>query len=152
MFFGRYYTQNSNLCLLIYDVHYNILVSALLFGGTSEQVFLAGLRGEIQLLTSLPLLKEFERVLKEKFKLNIHLVREIIEEVREVVEVVEVFSHIKAISYPDEDNRVLECAVDGKANFIVTGDTRHILPLKEYGGIKILSPSEFLKHLPTFLL
>ena len=130
----------------------NILVSALLFGGTSEQVFLAGLRGEIQLLTSLPLLKEFEKVLKEKFKLNIHLVREIIEEVMEVAEIVEVSAHIKAISYPDEDNRVLECAVDGKADFIVTGDTKHILPLKEYGGIKILSASEFLKHLPTVLL
>jgi putative PIN family toxin of toxin-antitoxin system len=130
----------------------NILVSALLFGGTSEQVFLAGLRGEIQLLTSLSLLKEFEKVLKEKFKLNIHLVREIIQEVMDVAEIVEVSSHIKAISYPDEDNRVLECAVDGKANFIVTGDTRHILPLKEYRGIKILSPSEFLKRLPIVLL
>jgi putative PIN family toxin of toxin-antitoxin system len=130
----------------------NILVSALLFGGTSEQVFLAGLRGEIQLLTSPSLLKEFEKVLKEKFKLNIHLVREIIEEVMDVAEIVEVSSHIKAISYPDEDNRVLECAIDGKADFIVTGDARHILPLKEYGGIKILSPSEFLKHLPTVLL
>jgi putative PIN family toxin of toxin-antitoxin system len=129
----------------------NILVSALLFGGPPEQVFLAGLRGEIQLLISLSLLKELEKVLKEKFKLNIHLVREIIEEVREVAEIVDVSSHIKVISYPDEDNRVLECAVDGKADFIVTGDTRHILPLKEYGGIKILSPSEFLKHLPTVL-
>ena len=130
----------------------NILVSAVLFGGPPEQVFLAGLRGEIQLLLSLPLLKEFEKVLKEKFKLSIHLVREITEGVREVAEIVEVSSHIRAISYPDEDNRVLECAVDGKADFIVTGDTRHILPLKEYGGIKILSPSEFLKHLPTVLL
>ena len=130
----------------------NILVSALLFGGTSEQVFLAGLRGDIQLVTSLPLLKEFEKVLKEKFKLRSPLVREIIEEVMEVAEIVEVSSHIKAISYPDEDNRVLECAVDGKAEFIVTGDTGHILPLKEYGEIKILSPSEFLKHLPTVLL
>jgi len=129
----------------------NILVSALLFGGPPDQVFFAGLRGEIQLLISLSLLKELEKVLKEKFKLNFHLVREIIEEVREVAEIVEVSSHIKAISYPDEDNRVLECAVDGKADFIVTGDTKHILPLKEYGGIKILSPSEFLRHLPAIL-
>ena len=130
----------------------NILVSALLFGGTSEQVFLAGLRGEIQLLTSLSLLKEFEKVLKGKFKLDIHLVREIIEEVGEVAEIVEVSPHVKAISYPDGDNRVLECAVDGKADFIVTGDTRHLLPIREYSGIKMLSPSEFLKHLPAVLL
>ena len=130
----------------------NILISALLFGGHPEQVFLAGLRGEIQLLASLFLLKGLEKVLKEKFKLNIHLVREIVEEVRGVAEIVEVSSHIKAISYPDEDNRVLECAVDGRADFIVTGDTKHLLPLREYGGIKILSASEFLKHLPIVLL
>jgi putative PIN family toxin of toxin-antitoxin system len=130
----------------------NILISALLFGGPPEQVFLAGMRGEIQLLTSLSLLEEFEKVLKEKFKISPPLVKEIVEEVREVAEVVEVSSHIEVISYPDEDNRVLECAVDGKADFIVTGDSKHILPLREYSGIKILSPSEFLKHIPIVLL
>lgn len=129
----------------------NVLVSALLFGGPPEQIVLAGLRGEIQLLTSIPLLKELERVLKGKFKLNLHLVRNIIEEIKEVAELVEISSHINVISYPDDDNRVLECAVDGKAEFIVTGDTKHILPLKEFRGTKILSPSEFLNHLPAAL-
>jgi putative PIN family toxin of toxin-antitoxin system len=129
----------------------NVLISALLFGGVSDQVFLAGLRGEIQLITSDPLLKELERVLKNKFKLDVHFVREVIDEVRNVAEVVEVSSHIDVISHPDEDNRVLECAVDGRADFIVTGDTRHILPLKEYRGIKILSPSEFIRRLPSTL-
>jgi putative PIN family toxin of toxin-antitoxin system len=129
----------------------NVLISALLFGGVSDQVFLAGLRGEIQLITSDPLLKELERVLKNKSKLDVHFVREVIDEVRNVAEVVEVSSHIDVISHPDEDNRVLECAVDGRADFIVTGDTRHILPLKEYRGIKILSPSEFIRRLPSTL-
>ncbi len=129
----------------------NVLVSALLFGGPTEQIVLAGLRGEIQLLTSSPLLKELERVLKGKFKLNLHLVRNIIEEIKEIAELVEVSSHINLISYPDDDNRVLECAVDGKAEFIVTGDTKHILPLKEFRGTKILSPSEFLNRLPAAL-
>ena len=129
----------------------NVLISALLFGGVSDQVFLAGLRGEIQLITSDPLLKELERVLKNKFKLDVHFVREVIDEVRNVAEVVVVSSHIDVISHPDEDNRVLECAVDGRADFIVTGDTKHILPLKEYRGIKILSPSEFIRRLPSTL-
>jgi len=51
--------------------------------------------------------------------------------------------------YQDGDNRISECAVDGNAEFIVTGDTKHILPLKEYKGIKILTPSEFVKLLPS---
>jgi putative PIN family toxin of toxin-antitoxin system len=112
---------------------------------------LAGLRGEIQLVTSDPLLKELERILKNKFKLDVQLVRGVIEEVRNVAEVVEVSSHINVISHPEEDNRVLECAVDGKADFIVTGDTKHILPLKEFRGVKILTPSEFIKRIPPVL-
>jgi putative PIN family toxin of toxin-antitoxin system len=128
----------------------NVLISALLFGGLSEQIFLAGLRGEIQLITSLPLLKELERVLKGKFKFDVHLVNDILDEVKNIMEIVEISSRIKVISHPEEDNRVLECAVDGGAEIIVTGDTRHILPLKEYRGIKILSPSEFTRRLPPF--
>lgn len=126
----------------------NVLISALLFGGLSEQIFLAGLRGEIQLITSLPLLKELQRVLKGKFKFDVHLVNDILDEMKDVMEIVEISSRIDVISYPEEDNRVLECAVDGRAEIIVTGDTKHILPLKEYRGIKILSPFEFTKHLP----
>jgi predicted nucleic acid-binding protein len=61
----------------------------------------------------------------------------------------EIISCIKVILHPDEDNRVLECAVDGNADFIVTGDIKHILPLKQYKGIKILSFSECIKHLPS---
>lgn len=92
-----------------------------------------------------------ERVIKNKFKLDVQFVKEVIEEVRNAAEIVEVSSHIDVISHPEENNRVLECAVDGRADFIVTGDTRHILPLKEYRGIKILSPSEFIRRYPPVL-
>ena len=45
---------------------------------------------------------------------------------------------------PDEsDNRVLECALDGKAGYIVTGD-RHLLNLQPIEGLAILSPDAFL--------
>ncbi|MEW6674702.1 MAG: hypothetical protein AB1348_01555 [Nitrospirota bacterium] len=39
----------------------------------------------------------------------------------------------------------MECAVVSKATYIVTGDRRHLLPIKEYEGIKIVSPMEFLR-------
>jgi putative PIN family toxin of toxin-antitoxin system len=125
----------------------NVIVSALLFGGYPERVFLAGLRGEIQLLTSRALLQELESVLHKKFKLNMSLVKDTMDLLKTMVEVVETTSQIKVIALPDDDNRVLECAVDGHAEFIVTGDTKHILPLKKYQGIKVLRPSEFAKLL-----
>jgi len=47
------------------------------------------------------------------------------------------------------DNKIIECAAEGRADYIVSGDL-HLLELKEYKGIKILTPSEMLnalKHL-----
>jgi len=43
-----------------------------------------------------------------------------------------------------KDNKILETAFDGKADFIVTGDS-HLLVLREFRGIRILTPEEFLK-------
>jgi len=125
----------------------NVLVSALLLGGVPERIFLAGLRGEIQLLTSLSLLEELGRVLRGKFRIDANSVADTIELVKSVAEVVKVESRVRVILHPDGDNRVLECAGDGKADIIVTGDTKHILPLSKYRGTRILSPTEFVKFL-----
>ena len=129
----------------------NVLISALLFDGIPERIFLAGLRREIQLLTSISLLEELGRVLKGKFKIDANSVAHTIELVKSVAEVVEVESRIRVILHPDGDNRVLECASDGKADIIVTGDTKHILPLSKYKGTRILSPAEFVKFIPPSL-
>ena len=42
------------------------------------------------------------------------------------------------------DNKYLECAVEGKADLIISGD-HHLTDLKAYRGIEIVSPAEFLK-------
>jgi predicted nucleic acid-binding protein len=45
------------------------------------------------------------------------------------------------------DAKILACAVAGKADAIVTGDKKHLLPLKRYRGIPIVSPAEFLEQI-----
>ena len=45
------------------------------------------------------------------------------------------------------DAKVLACAFAGKADVIVTGDKKHLLPLKRYRGIPIVSPAEFLEQI-----
>lgn len=45
-----------------------------------------------------------------------------------------------------DDNKVLECASEGRVNFIITQDN-HLLRLREFQGIKILKPEEFLNLL-----
>lgn len=53
---------------------------------------------------------------------------------------------ILGLSDPD-DNMIIACALTGQANYIVTGDKKHLLPLKEYEGIKIVTALTFLEML-----
>ena len=56
---------------------------------------------------------------------------------------VEVNETLDIIKYDETDNRYLECAVAGKADYIVSGDN-HLLSIGEYKGIIILSPAAFV--------
>lgn len=46
-----------------------------------------------------------------------------------------------------DDEMVLECALAAEADFLVSGDKRHLLPLKAFRGIPIVSPADFLRRL-----
>ena len=54
---------------------------------------------------------------------------------------------LKIVKEDPDDNKILECAVEGKADFIVSQDS-HLLKLREFHGIRIMSPEEFLEMLP----
>jgi predicted nucleic acid-binding protein len=42
---------------------------------------------------------------------------------------------------------ILECALAAEADYIVSGDKRHLLPLRQFRGIPIVSPPDFLRRL-----
>jgi putative PIN family toxin of toxin-antitoxin system len=44
------------------------------------------------------------------------------------------------------DEMILECALAAEADFIVSGDKKHLLALRQFQGIPIVSPAEFLRH------
>ena len=47
------------------------------------------------------------------------------------------------------DEMVLECALAAEADYIVSGDKKHLLALLEFRGISIISPAEFLRRTKT---
>lgn len=51
---------------------------------------------------------------------------------------------LKVIKNDPDDDKFIECAVALKANIVVSGD-REVLAVKEYMGIRILTPQKFLK-------
>ncbi len=52
---------------------------------------------------------------------------------------------IKAVKDDPDDNKFLECAITANADYIISGDP-HLLNIKEFRGIKIVSPAQFIRH------
>ena len=55
---------------------------------------------------------------------------------------------VNVIKDDPDDNKFIEAALEGKADYIVTQD-KHLLNIQEFEGIKIVSPEEFLRFLKT---
>ena len=102
------------------------------------------IKGEIEVYISPFILKELERILRKKFEWNEKQLQKILDKIKKKAVIVQAETKISIIKAKEDDNRILECGVDGKVQYIISGDKRHILPLKNFRGIKILSPSEFL--------
>ncbi len=67
--------------------------------------------------------------------------------VRSIATVIDVKTKLCVVSDP-KDNPILACAVDGNADFLVTGDP-HLLQLRSYNEIQIVTPDEFLRMLAS---
>src|SRR3990172_6294046 len=125
----------------------NVLISALHFGGPPEELLLLANEGSIELFLSAFILDETARILKEKLEWNEPAVRDAITAMKDVATLVQPTVRLQVIPTDESDNRILECAVEAHADFLVTGDQHHLLPLKQYKGIQILTPRECLDAL-----
>jgi len=116
-----------------------------MFGGRPEVLLLAARGGQIRLVTSPQILAELAFILKDKFGWADEDILEAILAVGHHADLVKPRQKITVLD-DDPDNRILECAVEGKADYIVSGD-RHLLDLKNYAGIRILRASEAVSKL-----
>lgn len=124
----------------------NVLVSIALPRGRLEALAQAWQQGRCRILLSEAIFDEYLKVLTyPKFRLTSEDIRRILErELLPYAEFVKVTSDIRAIEADPSDNKFLACAVDGDADWVVTGD-RHLLGLKTFKGTQIGSPREFLR-------
>lgn len=125
----------------------NVLVSAAGWRGPERRVYDLCRAGCLQLVTSPALLAELERVFRyPKFQLTDTHIRELLGDVIASAEVVDPTQRITVVERDPDDNRVLECAVDSGARWIVSGDP-DLLELGEYEGIEIVTAAELLRRL-----
>jgi len=121
----------------------NILVSALVFpGGRAEAALLRIIEEHDQLLLSKPILDELLGVLACKFSRDAEELARTALLLSELALTVRPRQKLRVVK-DDSDNRVLECALAGRADVIVTGDSV-LLGLREYSGIQIISLRQYL--------
>jgi len=126
----------------------NTLISALLFSGTASRLVPLWQSRRITVLVSKEILQEYLRVLAyPKFQLGDHEIRALVEEeLLPFAETIRVRRRLAVVRRDPEDDKFLECAVAGRAEYLVTGD-RDLRELGSYRRITILTVGEFLERM-----
>lgn len=125
----------------------NTLVSAVIAEGNESKILLAAHRSDFKLVTSLEILKEFKEVIsRPKFGFSKRQINNVLLHIIEAAEIVQPNIKRDIIKEDPDDNKIIECAVFSKADFIVSGDN-HLLKLKRADGIAIIRSTELLNQL-----
>lgn len=125
----------------------NVFISAIIYGGNPERILLSAEKEEFTIFISPAILLELSRILRVKFMWQEYQIHEVISYLGKLCSVIKPDERITRIKTDQSDNRILECAITAKAHYIVSGDKRHLLPVKKFRGIPIISPSAFLANL-----
>ena len=121
----------------------NVIISAVFWSGKPYRVISRGLKGEYQLITSPEIIGEVADKLRNKFGFPSDKVNEQVNILMALYHLVEPSAKVDVVR-DKSDNKILECAVEGDAEFVVTGDL-DLLAIKEFRGVKIVSAHDFLE-------
>ena len=124
----------------------NIFISALFWRGIPYHVVKKGLEGNFHILVSQGILEEVGEKLYQKFKFPVEDTRTFLEVITVDSYLVEPEEKVRIVKDDPSDNKIIECALAGRAHFIVSGD-KHLLKIKEYKNIRIITPRQFFKFL-----
>lgn len=121
----------------------NIVVSALVYGGKPEEVYRLVLEKKIIAYISPSIIAEIIEILTKKFNFNQIKLRQIERKIRKKFGVVNPTKILRLVRDVD-DNRVIEAAIEGNCDYIITGD-KDLLDFGKYKNIKIVTADQFLK-------
>ena len=122
----------------------NVLISGIMFGGKPREILELVKTKKVEGVVSPVLLAELGEVLIKKFKYPQTRVLQVGKKLKKIFKIV-FPAKLITMARDDDDNRVLEAAVEGKCGYIVTGD-EDLLTLGRYGGVRIVTSTEFLEE------
>lgn len=131
----------------------NVVLSALLWRGTPHHLLGAmAQRSDIQLCSSTALLEELADVLTrpsatKRLALIDKAARAVLADYVEAIELVEPIAVPRVVVGDVDDDQVIAAAVAARADLIVSGDRKHLLPLGRHEGIDIIDAADALRRI-----
>jgi len=121
----------------------NVYISALVFGGECARLIRMARAGEVRLVVSEEILREVIAVLREDFHWEPYRLQDARQRMLTIANLVRPARTLQVVVDDPDDDRILECAVAGETEFIITRD-KDLLRLAEFEGIKIVTPTQYL--------
>jgi putative PIN family toxin of toxin-antitoxin system len=133
---------------LIVCLDANVIISAFSFGGIPSNLIDHLYDRDFFHVTGPNILQEVRRNLVVKMNEDEETADRFLTRLERISTLIVPGGKLKAGPY-EADNKVLEVALIGECDVLVTGDKKHLLPLNPFQGVIIESPANFLKRLKT---
>jgi len=131
--------------IVVYDT--NVIISGLLFSGKQRTLLKHVIDHSVQLIISHSIIEEISDVIgRNKFKVQRELQVISVAEIIELSNIVYPSKKVNVVENDPDDNMIIECAMEGNADYIITGDS-DLLKIGDYAGIKIIDSNRFLRIL-----
>lgn len=134
--------------IVVFDT--SVLLSAIGWGGNPNRCLNLARTGQIIGVTCREILEELSAKLESKLDFTPIEASGVVADLLGVFAFVIISGDLRAVQADPKDDMILECGIVAGADFIVTGDRRHLLPIGTFQGMRILTPSELLVELFSF--
>ena len=123
----------------------NVVISGTFFGGAPRQVLEAVVDREVNAYASAEIIGEYQEIVEEMIRRKQgHLSASVLAPFIQSLHMIEITSRVEA-SRDADDDKFIECAIDSRSLYIVSGD-KDLLVLERYEDIEIITAAEFCKR------
>lgn len=124
----------------------NIYISAILFGGTPRMCLEMARFEIIKLYISKRILLELTQKLSDKFNWSEENIKDVVVGIVKFSRIISPNEPVSRIKKDPSDNEILAVALEVKADVIVSGDRKHLLSIRQFRGIPIITAAECIKR------
>jgi uncharacterized protein len=124
------------------------LVSAFIAAGPPSRVLEAAIDGHLELVLPTPVMVELKRILTGKLGFELDRWRGVEELLHTLAtESAAPGKPPEAVTGDPDDDLILACAIQARVDVLVSGDRRHLLPVGERRGVRVITPQALLAEL-----